>query len=879
MRKRGNVSLIVVLAALCTALILCSAWMGGAKEVQPAGGAFDSCAMYRAFRDIGDAWREGRITNRDLVLAKVKAFYEENSGVDPTCSAESLEDLKQEVLEDVYRLSGELLESDKLHLRSLSVDLAEALDRKPVSSVQAQPGTSVAVGTTTFGRIAKALGQGRISLKESVLLRARLLYAPRTVLPKSEFAPRPGEKVAESSWLLLNQDVHRVKDLLNADEKALLRSLNPNLDAIVRSWERAPAALPNYPQLNQTYTATKGTNYCQVHYTTNKGSADAVPNLAYVQQVASTLNAAIAAETKNFHAAYPEGGGLLQVYCLGSANLPNPGVDASWVGVGPASVPGAPPNAFSGYIVVNTNLNSGTLTAVIYHEYFHGIQAAYNVYNDVWLIEGSATWAEAYYGQSAACWKDVADYYTGRSSIFNLPNDVPWDASRPVRSYSYSALVYFFSDKYGGYKFVLAYLENSINQDDAVANLAAVIPAPDTFEEQYKLFLLALYNKDISSIKRYMPNVKLQTTYDSYGQTDNNSGVYLLGAEFYKLKPPAAPVNEAPFIAWLTSTGSVGAPVGVLAWKGSQAPANTTTAPPNPPPTSYLPNAKQEAVYIATDVIYTNSSDVATRPYLATMITPYVKITNATMTPNSPVLSGTPVNINAKYNLLGTLPGQQFGVQVAVYNGKSSATSSPYSLPSGNGQTFPPPVPSFTPSAAGTYDLTLQMSVPQDSWAIDQVTSTSPKLTLVAKSSPTPPQLVPGSASCAPTSNEPCPACCRPDGVCQPCSNDYFIVLSGTGSGDVGSVFTFGDTLSNFSSAGNFPQLLCRVWHQVGNACVRQAGDQSDMGFEISGTPTGDCYTDTITAWGQITDPSSRTTGQVSLPTACCQGGLGGTCP
>jgi hypothetical protein len=93
--------------------------------------------MYRTFNDINDAWREGSITNRDLVLAKAKAFYEESSGVDPTCSAEVLDDLKNEVLEDVYRLSHELLQSDKLYLVSLSEDFARALERAPVSSEQA----------------------------------------------------------------------------------------------------------------------------------------------------------------------------------------------------------------------------------------------------------------------------------------------------------------------------------------------------------------------------------------------------------------------------------------------------------------------------------------------------------------------------------------------------------------------------------------------------------------------------------------------------------------------------------------------------------------------------------------------------------------------
>jgi hypothetical protein len=209
MRKKGDISLTMALALLCTALILCTAGMGGASEAPPAGGPFDGCAMYRTFNDIGAAWREGLITNRDLVLAKTKAFYEERSGVDPTCSTEALEDLKQEVLEDVYRLSHELHQSDKLHLRSLSVDLAEALDRKSVSSVQAQHGTPVD-HPTTFERIARALDEGRIGLKESVFLRAELLFAPRMVPPQSKFSPRPGEKVAENYWPIFNRDVHPI---------------------------------------------------------------------------------------------------------------------------------------------------------------------------------------------------------------------------------------------------------------------------------------------------------------------------------------------------------------------------------------------------------------------------------------------------------------------------------------------------------------------------------------------------------------------------------------------------------------------------------------------------------------------------------------------
>jgi hypothetical protein len=130
MRKKGNVSLIMVLGAFCAALIFFKAGTGRASEVQTAGGLFDECGMYRALHEIDEAWQEGFITYRDLVLAKVKAFYEERSGWDPTCSKEVLEDLKDQVLEDVYRLSDELLQSDKLYLTSLNVDLAQALHRE-----------------------------------------------------------------------------------------------------------------------------------------------------------------------------------------------------------------------------------------------------------------------------------------------------------------------------------------------------------------------------------------------------------------------------------------------------------------------------------------------------------------------------------------------------------------------------------------------------------------------------------------------------------------------------------------------------------------------------------------------------------------------------
>jgi hypothetical protein len=879
MNKKGNVSLTMVLFALCTALVLCTAGMGGATEAQAAGGIFDGCGLYQTFQDINESWREGLITNRELVLAKVKAFYEESSGVDPTCSGEVLDYLKQEVLEDVYRLSDELSQSDKLILDSLSADLAEALERAPASSEQAQQGASV--GTqTTFGRIAKALDEGTIGLKESVLLRAKLLYAPSLVPPQSGFAPKPGEAMGQGSRTNFFTDALRVKDLLNNNEKALLKSLSPNLTVILTS----PAALPPYSQL----TLTLAGKHNVVHYTLT--GPDAVPNTKppYASMVASYVDAAISAETKNFLAAIPEGpsgpnpGGMVQVYCLGSTNKDLMGAWGVWV---PASVVPGNSQQNSGYILISSALTSGQLQPVVYHEYFHGIQAAYNAYMDAWFKEGTANWAEGVYCGSAACWKDVAAFYIGPDSIFKKPNNNLWIVDGD-REYSTSALAFFLGGKYGGYKFILADFQNSPSQNDAVLNLQATLArqsgAP-AFVDVYEQFLIALYNKDISSIKSYMPEVTLQMIYDDYGQTDQNTGVYLLGAEFYQLKPPDAPKNQGPFIAWLTPAGSVGSPVGILAGKGSQAPSNTTTAPPNPEPTSYLPNAKQEAVYIATDVTYTNKSDTAQRPYLATLITPYVKITDVTMTPSSPVQSGTPVNINANYTLLGTLQGQQFGVQVTTnqtYNGKSSTTGGPYSLLYGYQESAFP----FTPGAAGTYNLTLQMSVPQDSWDIDQVTSTSQKLTLVATSASTPPSVNPQTSSCGVPGTAGCysSACCPGGSFYGQCSNEYGLSFTGYVCGDPGATVTYGVTPSNFQSLTTFPQAQCG-WDagSGGTTCVRGTGQPACVNISFTGTALGDplCDTDTMNVWVEVKNPSGQSSGQVFMYPACCTSGVCATCP
>jgi hypothetical protein len=686
--------------------MLCTVGTGETSQAPGAGGLFHGCGMYRTLNDIKEAWREGRITYRNLVLAEVKAFFEGRPGVDPACDASVIEDLKADVLEDVFRLSDQLNQSDKLYISSVNGDLAAALDRAAAGPEQPQQEAAVPVDTT-FDRIAKALDEGRIDLKESVLLRAKLLYVPRLIPPESEFAPLPGEPVAEKYGAAFIKDVHRVKDLLNKDEKAFLRSLSPDLEAIVESWEGVRNALPSYPQLDKTYTGA----HCVVHYTL-KGP-DRVAGVNYVISAASYIEEAISDEGHDFHPAYPQGGGKLQVYILGSTTIP--GLNGEWVDG--SDVPFVK-NAKSGWMLINASLDMGTLKATAYHEYFHGVQDAYNWQSDLWFLEGSANWAEGYYG---SCWKEMAIYFSQPDSIFREPNANLW-ITTGLRRYSTSALVFFFTDNFH-IQFMQNYFNNSRTENDAVANLGAALAraccGAGDFGDEYKKFLIRMYYKKIPSIKAYMPDITPKSTVDEYGHSGEDS-VCLLGANYYKLEPPSeAEMREAPFITWLTRTGA-GSPEGILAAYEASDPAPVHNG------RAYLSDSQTEALFLATDVAY-KRKDTAPRPYKATVITPYIHIDQLSFY-SSPIMEGDTDMLNFVYDLPGTDPDSGvFKVKLNII--QTSGPSMDFSSLIGDSDQWTGPQNDWYPPIGakfckpGTYNFTFQLTVPVDDWEVPQVLS------------------------------------------------------------------------------------------------------------------------------------------------------------
>jgi hypothetical protein len=103
-----------------------------------------------------------------------------------------------------------------------------------------QGGTMEMHAGSAYDRIVTAGETGRISLKESVILGATLLFSPH-LLKGSEYAPKAGEAAASGSLTGFYKDVHRVFPELNGQERDFLKGLSPDLKAIIEQREKEEA--------------------------------------------------------------------------------------------------------------------------------------------------------------------------------------------------------------------------------------------------------------------------------------------------------------------------------------------------------------------------------------------------------------------------------------------------------------------------------------------------------------------------------------------------------------------------------------------------------------------------------------------------------------
>ena len=684
---------------------------------------------------LDQAVRAGRIDLKTAALQKAKILFA------PQRAALEGEDIGDEtpfleLFEDVRRVFEKLTEGEKQYLSTLSSDLARVIDEVEYGEQPQAP--ALERPPNTYDRVSKAQDHGKISLKEAVLLKARLLFAPHTIARKHPFSVKAGEVPVQEECLTgFYKDIHRVFDQLTYEEISLLGSLNPDLEVIMatREQERAGvvgssrmSALPNYPDLNEQ---EEGKN-CIVHYTLT--GANAAPDKRYAELVRLYMDKAIKSDmpnnfTKAFAEGYPDFKGKLHVYLI------DIGAAGGWVDV--SMVGGM---ARAGYVKLGTKFKDTypdswqlLMKGESFHEYFHGIQSAFNWASDHWFLEATSTWAMCYYGNDFMHVKQ--HHYDNDDSVFKTPNGFLWSTAGS-RKYSASALVFYFTDKFNGHQIIKSYFINSILEGDAIKNLQQTLSTKNTtFTEEYKYFLASLYSKKIASIKKYMPDVKIETAYNAYGLDKTTGNVFLTGANFYTFDPETG-AEPASFISTFTA-GATGVPKGVLVKQNSKVPI-TFLSGTDGTPTAYVGDfggkVKQVAL-IVTDADY-STKDTTARSYEYTAIVPRVVVKEALA--QSPIYSGESSQIDIKYDLLGTFPGKPFPAQLRVTEkGPDVAdnASGEDELASGVDQTL---TLWFTTSwdTVGTYRFGFQLAVPPDSWLpIPQVKSKG-KCSVVVKEPP-----------------------------------------------------------------------------------------------------------------------------------------------
>jgi hypothetical protein len=157
-----------------------------------------------------------------------------------------------EFYEDIYRAYDELGKDELAYLSALHPDLKKVLHR--VASGQPPYKRSLRpLPPSAFNRVSKAVALGKLDLKEAVLLKAQMLYAPQRLVPKPEFQPRTGEALVSEPCLTgFYEDVHKVFHQLTPEEIGLLKSLHSTLSHLLQvlEWEAGrseapPSALPH----------------------------------------------------------------------------------------------------------------------------------------------------------------------------------------------------------------------------------------------------------------------------------------------------------------------------------------------------------------------------------------------------------------------------------------------------------------------------------------------------------------------------------------------------------------------------------------------------------------------------------------------------------
>ena len=252
--------------------------------------------------------------------------------------------------------------------------------------------------------LSRALASGRISPAKEALLRAQALFHPATVAAAyGPVAPSGGD-----ATMILRDLAVRLDGLAPSDRKtahAILARPSDSVDPLGNAWTvpEAGASPDCGPDICIHWASGTGGDAPDATDTT---PANGIPDyvdqaLAVAENVWSTEVGTMAYRAPLSDATSTNHGpdGKLDIY------LTNLGPQGLY-GYCTSDDPGLnTPGTFTGsaYCVVDNNYTEGifqnhtpiqNLKVTLAHEFFHAVQFAYDIGEDTWLMEGTATWME-----------------------------------------------------------------------------------------------------------------------------------------------------------------------------------------------------------------------------------------------------------------------------------------------------------------------------------------------------------------------------------------------------------------------------------------------------------------------------------------------------
>ena len=580
----------------------------------------------------------------------------------------------------------------------------------------------------SLDRVDRGVMQGTITQKDAVLLKAKLLYDRRAASAvAAKLLPGGTVVVDQPCMTSFFKEVRQVYGQLSIGERGYLSALSPDLRVIMRSESAAAKGgakgeLPDF-DLDETIEGT----YCEVNYTSD--GENAVPDKAFAKLVKTYIDGAVTAETKVFRTAYAEGDGKLQVYLLKDEDA-----WGTWIDVSDAEGSGKPK---AGYIKISTLKDTSgnwktSLKGTCYHEYFHGVQSAYNWESSLWFMEGTCTWAQTKFAKD---WGSLETVFGSSSSCFKSPGLPLWDNS--YHKYSTVAWAYHLADQYDGASFIKSYFEATEDEDDALLIQKDLLSAEgSSLPDQIKSYAWAVYTKNIRSIKASMPAVAVSKV-SSYGINSPVNGLYQTGLVYAKLTPMKG-IPEATLLMNFVP-GAVGAPEAFFFEKGSNDLLDMTNSASQglyPDYVASFGKGVKEVCFVITDTEY-SAEDATVRDSTVDFITPRFLLKR--LTAESPITAGESSKFTIQYDLLGTHGDQAtFPVELKIIEkgpDVSDNASGDYELAPGKGQLtylyF-----NTDSETEGTYRFTLEYRVPCMAWAtqwtLPQVKS-SAKTSVVVK--------------------------------------------------------------------------------------------------------------------------------------------------